>query len=83
MNKAAIVGLTLLASVSIASATESIRSVSADGEIVILENGDVWEIDGVDRIDTQLWLPTDDVIERSFDLIHVDDGEIAHGRRLR
>jgi len=64
--------------------TDTVRSVNDDGEIVILNNDHVWEIDGIDRIDTALWLPAEDVLECSDYLINTDsNGEKAGGHRLR
>ena len=60
-----------------------VNSVSDGGRIVILQDGSVWEIDPIDRIDTMLWLPTTDVIVCDDRLINTDDNETASGRRLR
>ncbi len=35
---------------------------NADGKILILSDGSMWEIMGVDTVDSSLWLPVDDVI---------------------
>lgn len=55
-----------------------------DGAVVILEDGSVWQIDPMDRLDTMLWLPTSDitVIETddspmSYVLVNTDDREKA------
>jgi len=55
-----------------------------DGSVVILEDGSVWQIDPMDRLDTALWLPPSDiaVIETedspmSYLLVNTDDGEKA------
>jgi hypothetical protein len=60
-----------------------VRSVSDAGRIVVLQDGSVWEIDPIDRIDTMLWLPTDDIVVCGDRLINTDDNETASGRRLR
>lgn len=59
-----------------------IKSVTDDGGIVILEDGSMWSISPIDRIDSALWLPITDitVIENNFSdynykLINKDDGE--------
>jgi hypothetical protein len=58
---------------------------------MILEDGSLWQIDPLDRIDAMLWLPTSDitVTESSsgspgFDylLINTDDGEKAHAKYM-
>src|SRR5262249_52405441 len=58
-----------------------VKSKTDDGEIVTLEDGSVWLIDVLDRIDTALWLPITDitVVETTggYLLINTDDGEKA------
>ena len=46
----------------VADDTESIQSVNGDGAVIELGNGSVWLVDPIDRIDTALWLPADDVM---------------------
>ena len=60
-----------------------VDEVMSDGEIVKLEDGSLWVIDFVDRIDTMLWLPTTDIIACPNKLINTDDNETAVARRLR
>jgi len=60
-----------------------IEDVTSDGEIVKLEDGSLWEIDAADQIDTQLWLPTSDIIVCPGKLINTDDNETAGAIRLR
>lgn len=60
-----------------------VTSVSSDGEIVILEDGSVWEVDTVDAIDSTLWLPTSDIIACDDKLINTDDNEIVSAHRIR
>jgi len=50
---------------------------------VILEDGSVWEIDEVDRIDTRLWLPTTNITACDDKLINIDDKEVVDAKRLR
>jgi hypothetical protein len=63
-----------------------IKTRSDDGDIITLEDGSVWLIDPLDRIDTALWLPITDitVVESEGDhlLVNTDDGEKAHARLL-
>ena len=39
-----------------------IEKKTSDGSIIILEDGSTWEIDPIDRIDTALWLVTENII---------------------
>jgi hypothetical protein len=60
-----------------------VQSVSSDGAIIILEDGSVWEIDPVDRVDTALWLPTTNIVACDDKLIDTDDNEIAEATRIK
>lgn len=60
-----------------------ISSISSGGEIVILEDRSVWQVDSVDTIDTSLWLPTEDIIICGNTMINVDNGEKVGVSRLR
>lgn len=60
-----------------------VDSVSNSGEIVKLEDGSIWQVDLVDRIDTMLWLPITDIIVCDDRLINADDNETVQARRLR
>ncbi|MFV9683819.1 hypothetical protein ACNFD4_14145 [Pseudomonas sp. NY15367] len=79
--------LTALAfSIGSAAACEDghwIESVSSDGRIVILEDGSVWEVDAVDRIDSMLWLPVSEIVACDDKLINTDDGETVDAVRIR
>lgn len=64
----------------------SIASVSNDGDIIVLTSGAVFRVAPIDRVDTALWLPADDVLICGGDteLINVDEnGEHASVVRLR
>jgi len=61
------------------------------GSYIILEDGSLWKIEPLDKIDAMLWLPISDitVLESSngspgFDylLINTDDGEKAHAKYM-
>lgn len=61
------------------------------GSMIILEDGSIWEIDTIDKIDAMLWLPLSNitVVESNsgspgFDylLINTDDGEKAHAKYI-
>jgi hypothetical protein len=60
-----------------------IASVNRDGEVVILEDGSVWLVDPIDRIDSMLWLPISDIVACYDKLINTDDGETVSARRIR
>lgn len=60
-----------------------IQSKGDDGSIIILEDGSVWEVDAVDRINSMLWLPTEDVIICNGRMINLDNGEKVNVIRLR
>jgi hypothetical protein len=60
--------------------TESV----SDGAILTLEDGSVWRVNPMDRVDTALWLPVSNVtvLERpdspvSYLLVNTDDDEKA------
>lgn len=39
-----------------------ITNKSSDGSVLFLSSGTSWEVDSVDRVNSVLWLPSDDVI---------------------
>ena len=59
-----------------------VKSVSSDGEIVVLEDGSVWQVDSVDAIDSALWLPTTNIVACDDKLINTDDGETVEAARI-
>lgn len=59
-----------------------IKSVSSDGEIVVLEDGSVWQVDSTDAIDSALWLPTTNIVACDDKLINTDDGETVEAVRI-
>ncbi len=59
-----------------------IASVSSDGEIVTLEDGSVWEIDALDRLDSMLWLPTESITLCGGRFINTDAGDAVDARRI-
>ena len=83
--------LTLLASTSLAMPSLAfacedghwIDSVSDDGRIVILDDGSVWEVDSLDRIDSSLWLPMSEIVACDDKLINTDDDEVVDATRIR
>lgn len=64
-----------------------VQSKSDDGEIITLEDGSMWRVDLVDKIDTMLWLPTTaiTVVESrdGYVLINSDDSEKVHATLIR
>ena len=60
-----------------------IESKSSDGSIIILEDGSVWEVDGVDRVDSSLWLTADEVIVCNGSMINLSNGEKVNVMRLK
>ena len=71
---------------SIANAAEKhwIQSKTDDGSVLILEDGSTWEVDSVDQIDTNLWLPMTDVIvtDDEDQMISLDDHETVGVTRI-
>ena len=60
-----------------------IESVAADGQIIKLEDGSIWEVDAADRIDSALWLPISDIVVCDDKLVNTDDSETVSARRIR
>lgn len=60
-----------------------IVSVSRDGSIIVLEDGSAWEVDTLDRINSTLWLPTEDVLVCNGVMINVNQGEKITVKRIR
>lgn len=68
-----------------------VRKTIDGGKLIILEDGSLWEVSALDRINTALWLATTDitVIEArapigdfKYVLINTDDGETAKVKYL-
>jgi hypothetical protein len=68
-----------------------IRSTADGGAIIILEDGSMWGISSMDRIDTMLWLPVSNIIilksspsvgDYKYSLINTDDKEKALAKYL-
>jgi len=57
--------------------------VAADGQIIKLEDGSIWEVDPVDVIDSALWLPISDIVVCDDKLINTDDNETVSAREIR
>src|SRR5262249_22636298 len=93
---AALCGLALTPNASAADCTDdSIRSVTSDGEIIVMLSGAVFEVLPGDTIDSALWLPASDVIicmrslnvrgkqMKYYEIINLDDKEKVGATRLR
>jgi hypothetical protein len=61
------------------------------GTYMILEDGSLWQVDPLDKIDAMLWLPVSDIkVVKStsgspgydYTLINTDDGEEAHAKYM-
>lgn len=60
-----------------------IKSKSSDGSVVVLEDNSVWEIDSIDRIDSTLWLPIENIVVCDDELINSDTGDKVSATPLR
>jgi hypothetical protein len=61
-----------------------------DGQYLLFEDGSLWEISPLDRIETTLWLPLDDIVVVGGDdpgypylLINTTDSEAVNAQRIR
>jgi hypothetical protein len=59
-----------------------VKEKANGGRLIILEDGSLWEINSVDRIETMLWLPTESIFVREiegvvggYSLINTDSGD--------
>jgi len=68
-----------------------IQSTANDGGIIILEDGSMWGISPMDRIETMLWLPNSTITilkankafgEYTYSLVNSDDKEKALAKYL-
>lgn len=68
-----------------------IKKVSNAGRMVELEDGSLWEINAIDRINTMLWLPITNISvlvaktpigDYKYTLVNKDDGETALAKYL-
>ena len=60
-----------------------IKSNMKNGEIIILEDNSVWQVDNVDRITSSLWLPISDITVCDSIMINIDDGEKVKVTKLK
>ncbi|NID06834.1 hypothetical protein HBF26_18250 [Luteibacter jiangsuensis] len=69
-----------------ASACDSgywVQSVADDGGIIVLNDGTIWEVSSIDKIDSALWLPMTEVVVCDDKLINVDDNETVEATRIK
>jgi hypothetical protein len=63
-----------------------IKSKNDDGDIITLEDGSIWQVDPMDRVDTAVWLPITNITvlesEDGYLLINTDDDEKANAQLL-
>lgn len=68
-----------------------IQSKADNGGIIVLEDGSMWEINSLDRVDTSLWLPITDITvvratspigDYKYTLINTEDAEKALAKYL-
>lgn len=61
-----------------------IKSKSSDGSTITLEDGSVWQVDPINRIDTILWLPTENVLILDQNtLLNIDQKQKVSAKRIR
>ena len=60
-----------------------IESVAAEGRIIKLEDGSIWEVDAVDVVYSMIWLPITDIVICGDKLINTDDDETVSAQRIR
>lgn len=65
-----------------------IQNVSSGGEIIILEDGSLWEVSPIDIIYSSIWLPVSNIVvvedsgSYSYKLINTDDGKSVTAKYL-
>jgi hypothetical protein len=63
-----------------------VQDKSDDGSVVTLEDGSTWLISLLDRIDTSLWLPAENVVVQEsgggYRLINADSGDVVEAAFL-
>lgn len=61
-----------------------ISQVTANGEIIIMDDGSIYKVYSYDASTSNLWLPLSNVVVTSDKIINVDDGEtVDYERRIR
>ncbi|WP_146030305.1 hypothetical protein [Methylocella silvestris] len=63
---------------------DTLETVSDGGEILVMQSGHVYQVEGGVTVDTRLWLPAEDVLICGDEIIYKDeDGERASVTLLR
>jgi hypothetical protein len=60
-----------------------IQTIAGNGEIIKLEDGSIWQVDGVDTVTSSIWLPVSNITICGSYLINTDDGEKVSATRLK
>jgi hypothetical protein len=60
-----------------------IEEVTDDGDVVELEDGSLWQVDGADTVDSALWLASESIVVCDGKLINTDDHESVEAERIR
>ena len=60
-----------------------IQSIAANGKIIELEDGSIWQVDDVDTVTSSIWLPVSNVTICGSYLINTDDGKKINATRLK
>jgi hypothetical protein len=60
-----------------------IQSIADNGEIIILEDGSIWQVDSIDTITSSIWLPVSTITICGSQLINTDDGEKVRATRIK
>jgi hypothetical protein len=61
----------------------SIKAVLADGKIVTLDDGSVWEVDDSDISDSSNWTVGDEIVVCSDKLVNTDEDESVDATRIK
>ena len=61
----------------------SINAVLADGKVIKLDDGSVWEIDPSDISDTASWTAGDEIVVCSDQLVNTDEDETVDATRIK
>lgn len=83
--KTALLIFGLLFTLAASAAEEHYIRSNNDGEIIVLEDGSVWQVDSYDRYNSRYWMNSADVIitDAEDKMINIDDDESVGVRRIR
>lgn len=51
--------------------------------IIVLNDGTIWEVSSIDKINSALWLPMTEIVVCDDKLINVDDNETVEATRIK